>query len=479
MESTIPTPLIGEKDSFIACRNSQGTPVRGSLMHFSYQNAVFEVYNPFSILQLSEVLNDFKLMIGDRALYVGRAVVSNLVNTGIMLVCEVTLIDSWSDVDILSILNNKEILRGEVERFVTDWRTNNSIVPEFKILTSDFQGFLSELSLWLKQVEMTLARTGAENVDELNLELVDRVVEPVKPLAREFMQRLEQLGDKIPSELVALHKAYIRRDLHPLTLCCPFIHRSFTKPLGYAGDYAMINMILDDPRQGSSIFSRAINALVLGVEVAEAHRNRITILRGMLEQESQRAADQGRRCSVLNVACGPAREVVDLIKKPQHANRCDVTLLDFSKEALAFAREDATKTKEDAGSKIGLTFIEKSIDTLLRESIIRGAKSSLVQDRYHVVYCAGLFDYLSDSVCRRLLLLFYEWLLPGGLLMATNVHSSNPQKFFMEYVLEWNVVHRDERQMAGLIEIGEDKKSFVDETGVNVFLSVRKPAAAA
>ncbi len=68
----------GEQDSFIVCRNTKGIPVRGSLMHFSNRTAVFEVYNPFSILQLSEVLTDFKIVIGERTLYAGRGVVRGL-----------------------------------------------------------------------------------------------------------------------------------------------------------------------------------------------------------------------------------------------------------------------------------------------------------------------------------------------------------------------------------------------------------------
>ena len=59
---------------------------------------VFEVYNPYSILQLSEVLSEFKIVMNDRIMYSGRAVISNVVNTGIMLVCEATLDESWLDV---------------------------------------------------------------------------------------------------------------------------------------------------------------------------------------------------------------------------------------------------------------------------------------------------------------------------------------------------------------------------------------------
>ena len=43
-----------------------------------------------------------------------------------------------------------------------------------------------------------------------------------------------------------VHKAYARRELHPLTMCSPFVHRTYTKPLGYAGDYEMMNMMLGE-----------------------------------------------------------------------------------------------------------------------------------------------------------------------------------------------------------------------------------------
>jgi extracellular factor (EF) 3-hydroxypalmitic acid methyl ester biosynthesis protein len=52
----------GERLAFIICRNSQGAEVRGTLHRLTRYLAVFEVYNPYSIVQLSEVLNDFRLM---------------------------------------------------------------------------------------------------------------------------------------------------------------------------------------------------------------------------------------------------------------------------------------------------------------------------------------------------------------------------------------------------------------------------------
>jgi extracellular factor (EF) 3-hydroxypalmitic acid methyl ester biosynthesis protein len=473
MDNSAKTSVSGEKDSFIICRNSQGAPVRGSLMHFSNQNAIFEVYNPFSILQLSEVLTDFKIVIGERTLYAGRGVVSSIVNTGIMLVCEVTLVDAWNDFDVLSIIANKDLFRSEVKRFVSDWKQNNRIMPEFKVLTSDFQGFLSDLSLWLKQVEVTIGHAAPQNVEDYSAELVDKVVEPLRPVAWEFFGQLEGLAAKIAPEEASIHKAYIRRDLHPLTLCSPFIHRTFTKPLGYAGDYEMITMILDRPCEGRTLFAKTINKLLLEAAPAEAHRNRIAILKKMLQEEIDRAKARNSPLKVLNIGCGPAKEVREFIASSKDADFCQMTLMDFSKEALQFAETKIQQQKALSGSKIELVFVEKSIDELLRESIVLNREAGAPQ--YDLVYCAGLFDYLTDSVCRRLIALFYDWLLPGGLLSVTNIHPCNPQRHLMEYLLEWNVIHRTERQFEQLATPEGDREVFGDQTGVNIFLNIRKP----
>ncbi len=74
------------RDTLITCRNSQGVEIRATPLRLSRYEAVFEVYNPYSILQLSEVLSDFRITIGERIVYAGRAVVSKLVNASIMVI---------------------------------------------------------------------------------------------------------------------------------------------------------------------------------------------------------------------------------------------------------------------------------------------------------------------------------------------------------------------------------------------------------
>lgn len=90
------------------------------------------------------------------------------------------------------------------------------------------------------------------------------------------------------------------------------------------------------------------------------------------------------------------------------------------------------------------------------------------------MYCAGLFDYLSDKVCNRLLTHFAARTRKGGTLLVTNVHGSNPEKLSMEHLLEWYLVYRDEARMESLLPAGSaNVRLFTDDTGVNVFAQAR------
>src|SRR6185436_13731591 len=118
MDSNVIMAGSGDKQSFIVCRNSQGTEVRASLLRLTRYLVVFEVYNPYSILQLSEVLGDFKIIMNERMVYSGRAVITNLVNTGIMVICEATLDEAWLDVDLFSSVNQPNKLQAEFAEFI-------------------------------------------------------------------------------------------------------------------------------------------------------------------------------------------------------------------------------------------------------------------------------------------------------------------------------------------------------------------------
>lgn len=74
---------IDRFESMVSFRTSQGERGQGSLIHLTRNAAVFSVYNPFSLVQLSEVLSEMKIMRGSRTIYDGTAVIANITATGL------------------------------------------------------------------------------------------------------------------------------------------------------------------------------------------------------------------------------------------------------------------------------------------------------------------------------------------------------------------------------------------------------------
>ena len=463
-------------DSLVSFKNSQGLEARGTLTHLTRHHVVFEVYNPYSIVQTSEVLRELRICRGDRTIYSGQAVVASLVGTGVMLIVSATLVDPWAD--LVGVAPGKGLL-DEVRSFVQDWEAGYAIRPAYHLAVGNIHSFLAEVSRWLNQVEAT---TGPHDSPELQREFTLEVEAGLTEKLSSVFRRFEEEAAEVPPEESVSHKAFARRQVHPLMLISPFIHRTYTKPLGYAGDYEMVNMILRDPLEGPNTYARILNSTILRSGGAQAHRNRIDRLIGYLTAESKRVAagGSGRPLRVLNIGCGPAAEVQRFIRTDPLSERCEFHLLDFNVETLAYAEKCLGQAARDAGRTPSITYIHKSINELLKDAArgARGREGAPPAVSADLIYCAGLFDYLSDKVCRQLLQLFYAWAAPGGLVVATNVHPRNDVRYFLEHLLEWNLIYRDEAKMFELAPEGGDKTVNDDATGLNVFVEIRKPVPA-
>jgi len=462
--------------SVITCRNSQGTELTANLLRLQRYSVVFEVYNPYSILQLSEVLSNFRIMASRRLLYHGQAVVSNLLNTGIVLVCEAMLDEGWVEVDFLSGVTGAGPDRGtdlatQFGSYMDDWKSANRVHDPYKLVVSDLASTLSGVQQWLTGIDVGIRTTVTRRREDLEQEIFsgvqDRVVNEVLP----SMQRFEEVSSDIGGTEVAVHKSYVRRELHPIVLCSPFLYRTYTKPLGYAGDYEMVNMMLREPHEGSTAFAKLLNYTLLNTEPVVAHRNRIDFLVEKLRSECVRRAAHGRT-RVFNLACGPAVEVQRFLRDFPECDLAEIDLLDFNAETLEYTRECIDQAREAGGRKTVCRYFQRSVHQLLRAASQGGLEEF---NGYDFVYCAGLFDYLSQRVCKRMVELFCSMAKPGGVVIFTNVATSNPRRAWMEYVMEWNLIYRDEKDMMDLVPEALKPKNVkvgADATGVNLFLEI-------
>jgi extracellular factor (EF) 3-hydroxypalmitic acid methyl ester biosynthesis protein len=239
----------------------------------------------------------------------------------------------------------------------------------------------------------------------------------------------------------------------------------------------MVNMIARDPYEGSSLFAKVVNHWFLKQAPAEAHRNRVQYLKDRLVEEIRRANGRRQPARIINLGCGPAIEVQEFLKETDLCESAAFTLLDFNEETLMHTRSVLEDIKKGYRRNTSIQLAKKSVNQILKEAAKLIERSP--DNQYDFVYCAGLFDYLSDLVCQRLMNALYGWVAPGGLLVATNVEPSNPHRNGMEYFLDWHLVYRNAQQMQPLIpDQARRENVFVraDVTGVNLFLEVRKPS---
>lgn len=467
----LPVSLQRPFDPVVTFRNSQGEAARGTLTSLQRRALVLEIYNPYSIVQVSEVLHDLVIRSGDRSIYKGKAVVVSLLNTGLMAVVSVTLIDEWNDLG--GIGHDAGTVSKAVGHFIEEWEERPQVGHAYQVVVNDMRAYFSEVTRWLDQAD--IAAGLPRNVDgRVRDEVFYEIARPLLEKGREYLVRFEEEAKKVLPEQEAVHRAFAQAAIHPLVLRAPFVYRTFAKPLGYAGDYQMVNQILGDPRDGPSTYFELVNFMFLQAGVALGHRNRVDILESKLRKLAESSRLAGKPLRILNVGCGPAVEIQRLAASDLPLDHLDVVLMDFSDETLLYASQSIGAAAEAASQdRLQISLRHESVHQLLK----RSSREQVVdnQDQFDFIYCAGLFDYLADKACTRLLAYFDRHLKPGGSMLVTNVHVSNPERYWMEHFMEWYLIYRDEPGVARLFpETLVDMITYTDATGINLFAEATK-----
>lgn len=270
----------------------------------------------------------------------------------------------------------------------------------------------------------------------------------------------------------ALHPL-IQTDLLALIIGSPFARRCYEKPLGYAGDYGMVNMIADNAPAGDTCLDQRLHQVLLATPLAAAHRNRLVELERILKELASDFEEPGS-CRVLNLGCGPIREVQSFIRNSPLCEGVHFTFMDFDAETLAYAENAFFTTANECGRRVQASFLKRSVTDIIRQSI-KG--QPLEQGGFHLIYCAGLFDYLKQGICQKLMDLFFDSVVEDGLVVATNVVTGCPGLCFIRIVLEWDLITRtlDEcKELFPSLAAPEKCRVYTEPLGFNAFIEARR-----
>jgi extracellular factor (EF) 3-hydroxypalmitic acid methyl ester biosynthesis protein len=245
---------------------------------------------------------------------------------------------------------------------------------------------------------------------------------------------LYQLEDSViglPSEEVTALRAYYR------TIAEPFLKEGFLqeycrkKPFGYAGDYQAIDYILTNYISDDSP-ARVWDQFFQTQAAAKAVRNRKDYLTAtILALQRSTSSD----LAVLDLGSGPCRDVAEVLDQSPLDHSILIDCLDIDRTALNFG-ERLLGPYQDRYD------IHFHCCNMLR---FRPAR------KYDLVWCGGVFDYFGDKTARAMVDRMVQWTKPGGKITVGNFAPPNPTRSYMEWVVDWLLIHRTEQDFERLV----------------------------
>jgi extracellular factor (EF) 3-hydroxypalmitic acid methyl ester biosynthesis protein len=471
-ETSVRVPASIGQANEVTFQTADDREFRAPFVRLTRHLVTFEASHLPTVLQASEVLINFKIGGDHRIHYFGRAVISSVVNTGESLIAEAKLDSLGPDTAFFLPSPAEDFhLPTAYDVFFQNWQKTYRISAEFKVLVTDVQAYLTGVRRWLEVLEFSLHPHGDKAAQER--EVLTTVAPRIIAAFNGQHERFEAIVDALPPEERGAHQDFVRQHWHKLFLDSPFAHRTYHKPIGYAGDYEMMNMIHRNQPEGRSLYEKLIHLLLVSQWPAKSVRNRITHLGENLVNETARAARAGKTARILNVGCGPAWEVQDFLRETHLSDQAEFTLLDFNEETLAHAGKKLVELKHEFSRRTVIRTEQISVYELLK----RTQRRSVAAEKFDLIYCAGLFDYLAPHTCHALIDLWYDSLSPGGLMLIANMNDMKPFRHFIEFILDWQLIYRDSREIFSLVpeRCQEATRVITEPTSVNLFLHISKP----
>jgi extracellular factor (EF) 3-hydroxypalmitic acid methyl ester biosynthesis protein len=174
---------------------------------------------------------------------------------------------------------------------------------------------------------------------------------------------------------------------------------------------------------------------------------------------------------------GVAFEVQRYVTEKKGDEKIDFELIDFSTRTLQEAERRFTNAQKISElDHVNVKLKQSSVVELINGTRAGGAslpgQSGGLEQKYDFVYCAGLYDYLSDRLCRSVTDYLYSLTKPGGKVLVSNYAPPNPLKNFMEYVLDWELIHRSVDDFHTIMKKTSASESYhieTDATGTELY----------
>ena len=356
-------------------------------------------------------------------------------------------------------------------------RANYAVTDDYRALVADLLVSLNLIQTQLNALEIEL-RESTKSEESLAVSLEYAVSYSMRVHEKDLQEIIKPLSDITAAfsyEQHVEHKRFFRDAVGDVVAATPFVNRSIEKPLGYSGDYKMMLMLYDYQDIGESLFHQFFHRFVCSQPTAMANRNRIQYLSAVLRKKYAEAKQRGQNTfNISSIACGPAREIYEFVKHIEFDSECvvNIRLLDLEEKALGFAEQSFSEL-DIVGKGVNISYIKTdAVVACLRET----DDLSTIDDTDCLI-SAGLFDYLTERVSRKMISVFCNRLRPNGSLLIGNINTTSPDIFSMGYFMDWELILRTPEDLLNLVDPESINKAVTatvdaEPIGLNLFLRV-------
>lgn len=295
-----------------------------------------------------------------------------------------------------------------------------------------FEQDVAALTTELRQLEQEVAPDAEPQPGEL-LDRLTGAITTVLAACAALEERIEE-----DPELLKTVQSRFREAIDPWFRQSWFMERALKKPRGYPGDYVLLSAIYDNVPKSRGL-GGLLDLYFLDQTLAHGVRTRLAGVRRFLAAEVLRR--QGR-LSILNVACGPAREYAE-------GFACDgrdvhLTCVDMDEQALDFVQEHVAGQPE----------VEIDFECVCYNALRMVSSKSTVAKfgRSDVIYSVGLCDYIPDDFMIRILRGWRESLDEGGVVYVAFKDRHRYNKAVYQWLVDWHFYQRDEEDCRRLYE---------------------------
>lgn len=279
--------------------------------------------------------------------------------------------------------------------------------------------------------------------DEDRIRFLDSIEQEARARLDVAFAKAWKLYTEIPPEGQRAHQLYFYLMLHDLLEDHSEVNRHiYQKPLGYAGDFIMMNYIYnyhDGAYIGATTFERLVNHYTCSIPISKSNIGRKEFLKQQILSTIERCAQP----RILSVGSGPLRELTELAREEKFSKPIWFSCVDFEQKAIEYSKSEIEALEPAKRGLISLEFILGNVVAIIRNKSVREKLKG-----YDLVYASGIFDYLSDRLSAALVHQLCESAREKGRVIVVNASlDASSHRGYYELLGEWNMYHRTESEM--------------------------------